>query len=120
LAPKRILVISRQPPYGSSFAKEALDVALAASVFEQSLALLFLGDGVWQLLPSQQPELINSKNLGKQISALSVFGVEDVYIDSAALQQRQLLADSLIIPVKPLATAEIGGFIASFDTVLSF
>jgi len=38
---KRILIICRKAPYGNSLSREALDIALAASVFDQSLALLF-------------------------------------------------------------------------------
>ena len=118
--PKRILIICRKAPYGNSLAREALDVALATSVFDQTLALLFMGDGVWQLMPGQDSMGIAHKNLSKQLSALPLYDVNDIYIDSEALADRKLTADTLVLPAKPLSTKEIGHFIDSFDTVLSF
>lgn len=120
MAPKRILIICRQPPYGSSYAKEALDVALATSVFEQTLALLFLGDGVCQLLGDQDSSAIGSKNISKQLSALPLYDVKEVYVDGHALEQRLISVDSLVLPAKLLDDRKIGDFINSFDTVLSF
>lgn len=118
--PKRILIICRKAPYGNSLAREALDIALTTSVFEQTLALLFMGDGVWQLMPRQDSMGIANKNLGKQLSALPLYDVNDLYIDADALEDRKLTADSLILSTKPLSSKEIGQFIDSFDTVLSF
>ncbi len=71
--PKRILIICRKAPYGNSLANAALNVALATSVFDQTLALLFMGDGVWQLMPGQDSMGIAHKNLSKQLSALPLY-----------------------------------------------
>ncbi|MEJ2418879.1 MAG: DsrE family protein, partial [Exilibacterium sp.] len=43
---KKILVVNRHPPYGSSLAKESLDAVLAASAYEQDIGILYIGDGV--------------------------------------------------------------------------
>ena len=118
--PKRILIVCRKAPYGNSLAREALDIAMATSVFDQTLALLFMGDGVWQLIPGQDSTEIPSKNISKQLSALPLYDVSEIYVDSDALVQRQLDANSLILETKPLAVKDIGNFIDSFDTVLSF
>ena len=118
--PKRILIVCRKAPYGNSLAREALDIAMATSVFDQTLALLFMGDGVWQLIPGQDSADIPGKNISKPLAALPLYDVSEIYIDSDALAQRQLEADSLILETKPLALKDIGTFIDSFDTVLSF
>jgi tRNA 2-thiouridine synthesizing protein C len=120
LEPKRILIVCRKAPYGNSLAREALDVALATSVFEQDLSLLFLDDGVWQLVPEQDSSAINSKNLSKPLSALPLYDINEIYIDSEALASRQLSADALVLPTKPLLKRDIGLFIDGFDSVLSF
>lgn len=117
---KRILIVCRKAPYGNSLAREALDVALATSVFEQDLSLLFLDDGVWQLVPEQDSTAINGKNLSKPLSALPLYDVNEIYIDSEALAIRQLSLDGLILPTKPLSKQDIGRFIDGFDSVLSF
>jgi tRNA 2-thiouridine synthesizing protein C len=61
---KSILIVLRHSPYGSSLAKASLDVAFAHAAFEQSVDLLFLGDGVLQLLPEQDSQLLGMKNAG--------------------------------------------------------
>jgi tRNA 2-thiouridine synthesizing protein C len=53
---KRLLVIMRHSPYGSSIARASIDTVLAMAVFEQPVSLLFAGDGALQLLPGQDCE----------------------------------------------------------------
>ncbi len=120
MAPKRTLIVCRKPPYGNALAREALDVALTAAVFEQPLAMLFIGDGVWQLLDQQDSAGIKQKNHSKVISAFPLYELTELYIDADAMQQRQLSHDHFVVAVKPLAADELGDFIARFDTVLSF
>ncbi len=50
---KKLLFISRHAPYGSSLARDALDAVLASSAYDQQLSLLFMDDGVFQLLKNQ-------------------------------------------------------------------
>jgi tRNA 2-thiouridine synthesizing protein C len=119
-SPKRILVICRKAPYGSSLSREALDIVLAASVFEQQLALLFTGDGVWQLLNEQNSEAIESKNHSNMLSVFPLYDINDIFVDSEALAQRQISAEQLSLPAKPLAADQLASFSAGFDVVLSF
>ncbi|MCK7492950.1 MAG: sulfurtransferase complex subunit TusD [Comamonadaceae bacterium] len=46
---EEILFVLRHPPHGSMNAQESLDMILAAAAFDQSVSLLFLDDGVFQL-----------------------------------------------------------------------
>lgn len=117
---KRILIICRQAPYANSLAREALDIALATSIFEQDLALLFLSDGVWQLHKKQNSETLSVKNHGKIISALPLYDINDIYIDQQALDQRHLTVDDLLINAIALNNEEISSFINSFDLILNF
>jgi len=57
---KKIGFIIRHAPYGNHFAQESLDAILASSVYGQILTLIFMGDGVLQLLENQ-PQFINLK-----------------------------------------------------------
>lgn len=119
-AAKRFLLVCRRPPYGSSLAREALDVALAAAAFDQPVALLFLGDGVLQLLPAQAAEAIGQKALDKQLGALPLYDVNDIYADAEALQARQLDDAALALPVQRLTPPEIAALFAAHDVVLGF
>jgi tRNA 2-thiouridine synthesizing protein C len=117
---KRFLIVCRRPPYGTSFAREALDVAMASAAFDQSVAMLFLGDGVLQLIAGQHSAGIDQKAHDKQLSALPLYDVETIYVDAEALQARQLSAVDLILPVQLLDAANIATLFDSHDIVMGF
>lgn len=117
---KRILIVCRQPPYGSSLAREAVDLALASSVFEQQLAVLFLADGVLQLLKNQHSLDIFMKNHGNVLSAFPLYDINDIYIDQQALADRSLTETDLLLEGKYLSTKQITNLIAQYDIVLNF
>lgn len=117
---KKILIICRKPPYGTSLSREAIDVALACAAFEQDMALLFLGDGIYQLLKDQQTDTIKSKNHGKVLSALPLYDIDQVYIDFEAMQKRQVATEDLLIPVNELSNDDIIALMQSSDVIFNF
>lgn len=119
-AQKHILIVLRQPPYGSSLAREALDAVLATAVFEQKLTVLFTGDGVWQLPTAGDSGLIDRKSCAKAIAAFPLYDLKAVYIDSDALQQRNLATAELAVDGKLVNRADMQALLDQADTVLSF
>ena len=117
---KRFLLVCRQPPYGSAGARAALDLAMAAAAFEQDVSLLFLGAGVSQLIAGQQSDAIGEKSLEKQLAALPLYDVDELYADADALQRYGLAASELSLPVQLLDTAGIAQLFASSDIVHHF
>ena len=81
---KKTLLISRQSPYSSQLARAALDAALAAAVFEQNVSVLFMDDGVWQLLSQQQTTAVETKNLEKTLRSLEHYDLDRLYYEQAA------------------------------------
>jgi tRNA 2-thiouridine synthesizing protein C len=117
---KQFLIVCRHPPYGVSFAREALDVAMAAAAFDQRVAMLFLGDGVMQLLNQQNSEAIAQKSLEKQLSALPLYDVNDIYVDADTLCERGFDVSHLSLPAKPLNRNDIVALISRCDIALNF
>lgn len=117
---KKILLILRKPPYGNSLAKEALDVALAMSVFEQELAILFLNDGVWQLLENQQGEGIPTRNIAKTLAAFPLYDIDQIFVAQSDLVMRELDKKQLSLPAQILLDEQVPDFIDSYDVVLNF
>lgn len=117
---KSLLVIIRHAPYGSSLARASLDVALAAAAFEQTVALLFLGDGVLQLLPQQDSQSIGRKNMGRQLASLPLYDIENVYVDAAAATSYQLDLADAPVPTLPLDGAGMHQLMNSCDHLLGF
>ena len=88
---KKILLVCRKAPYGNSLSREAIDVALAASAYEQDITIAFIGDGVFQLLDKQDGEEIEQKNQAKMISAFSLYEIENIVIDKDAIEKLEAL-----------------------------
>lgn len=117
---KSFLIINSKAPYGSSAARDALDVALTVSVFEQPLSLLFLDDAVLQLLPDQAPAQIGQKNLAANLTMLEMYDIDKLYASHAALEQRGISAETITLPVTLMDNQEIAELIRQHDQVLSF
>jgi len=116
---KTLTFITRQAPYGSSKPKACLDMVLSATVFEQSINYVFMDDGVYQLVKDQQTSGIPAKNLSAALTALNLYGVEQVYVDRTSLKDRDLSADDLLIPVELCDANRIKQMIQSSDMVFA-
>ena len=117
---KRVGVVLRHAPYGNSFAQEALDATLAMSLFGQEMTLIFLGDGVFQLLRHQQAAGIHEKTFSKQIAAFELYDIERIFVCTQSLAHRNILQASLCIDVIGVAPTEIKVILHEQDTLLSF
>ena len=106
-------------PYGSQVAKESLDVALVLAAFEQQPALLFLDEGVLQLLPTSQTPS-SHKHIGKIVSALEMYDINELWVEKESLDRFSLVADQLSQTVKVIARGQVAQLCAQYDQHLVF
>ena len=120
MSKKHLLIICRKAPYGNSLSREAVDIALAAAVFDQDISLLFTGDGVLQLLNDQNPITIEQKSQEKLLSALAMYDINNVYADDEALAARSI--DIATLPAQPttLNQKDIAALLLKADITLNF
>lgn len=85
-----LLIISTQAPYHSSAAIDAFEAALAASNVGLQVKILLEDDGVYQCVDSQQAESISHKNTYKKLCSLPLFDIEDIYVNQASIDIREL------------------------------
>jgi len=116
----KLLFINRSPPYGTTQAKESLDAVLAAATFEQDVSVLFMGDGILQLLNEQNGQLIAQKNLSSMLSVLEMYDVDKIYVQAQAITERGLSQHDFCLKTKVLSNAEITALIKEQDSLLSF
>ncbi|WP_211830542.1 sulfurtransferase complex subunit TusC [Kistimonas asteriae] len=116
----KICIISTRPPYASTAAKDALDTALVSASYDQETSLLFLGDGIYQLIKGQQPEGLPQKNPGAMLQALEMYGIENVLVSREDMRDRGLQESDLTIPAQLLERNAIGGWLAQQDRVFNF
>lgn len=117
---KQLLVVCRHAPYSTSLAKEGLDFALAAGVFDQNISLLFLGEGLWQLKKDQQSNALGMKNLGKALSALPLYDIDNIYVEKASLMALGLNEADLLMAVETLDESGIATLLATADVIFNF
>jgi len=118
--PKSLLIISRQAPWSGPGAREALDIVLAGGAFDLPIGLLFLDDGVFQVAPGQKAANLQQKDLGANLQALSLFGVDDVFVCAASAAQRGLCTDALNLDaVKVLPPEAVSVIIDRYDQVIT-
>lgn len=115
-----LLVILTQPPLTGLRGREGLDVALVSSTFDQNTALLFMGEGVLQLLPEQQPDCLQLKGTQAMLKALPLYDLDQVYVEQAALERYSLSADALLLPVEVLDAVELQQLIRRSRHLLSY
>jgi tRNA 2-thiouridine synthesizing protein C len=115
---KRILIVMKHSPYGSSLAKAAVDVALATAAFEQRVDLLFAGDGVLQLMPGQDSHSLGKKNIGRQLGSLPLYDIERVYVDAEAAARYNLDTASTPVATELLNPTEMHQLMVDYDHLL--
>lgn len=117
---KKILLILSQAPYGNIYAKEALDIALTAAAFGLPITLLLTQDAPYLLLTSQQPQHIQQKNLANICSALPMYDIDTIYVETQSAQSKQITPAQLVIPAEFVSDKEIALMIREHDIVLRF
>lgn len=120
MAQRSLLLVFRRAPYGSGLARAGYDVALAAAAFEQPVELLFMDDGVWQLLPRQRPGDIDAKSVAATLDSLPLYDIDSFHVEAASLAVRGLELADLRDGAVPVASSELGSFMDGFDQVISF
>lgn len=88
---------------------------------QRRLGGVFVGDGVLQLLPGQQPEKILARNYIATFGVLPLYDVERCYLCQASLQERGLsqVAD-WVLDAEVLAPDELRRELAGYDAVMTF
>ena len=118
---KKLLFISRHAPYGSSLAKDALDAILASSAYDQQLSILFMDDGVFQLLANQAASEIAQKSFSSLLPVLPLYEINSIYVHCESLEKRQITINELVLnSVQIIDSAAICRLLAQQDQLLSF
>lgn len=117
---KKFMFVNRRAPYGTIHALESLEVVLIAATFDQDCSVVFIDDGVYELVKGQNTKAIGMKNFSPTYRALEGYDVEKLYVDEESMQSRGLTEDDLLVPVQVLSTAAIAALMAEQDVILSF
>lgn len=117
---KKFMFVNRKAPYGTIYALESLEVVLITATFDQDVSLVFMDDGVYELVKGQQTKEIGIKNFSPSYRALEGYDVEKLYVCRHSMEQRGLTEQDLLVPVEVLDDARMGDLMAEQDVILSF
>ena len=117
---KKFMFVNRKAPYGTIYALESLEVVLITATLDQDVSLVFIDDGVYELVKGQQTKGIGTKNFSPSYRALEGYDVEKLYVDAESMRQRGLTEKDLLVPVEVLETAAMGQLMRQQDVILSF
>lgn len=115
-----ILILQRHAPYGSSVAREGLDFILTSAAYDQNLTVLFLGDGVFQLLSNQDSKAIELKNHASALEVLPLYDVENLYVIEEDLNDRAINKNQLIDGINIISRQQSKAIIAQHNKVIGF
>ena len=117
---KKFMFVNRRAPHGTVYALEALEVVLISAAFDQDISMVFLDDGVYELVKGQQTRAIDVKNFSPAYRALEGYDIEKLYVDADSLAARGLTEDNLLVPVEVLSAAQMAELMDQQDVVIGF
>lgn len=115
-----LLLVFTQAPLQGAANKEGLDLALALGSFGQQVGIAFVGAGVLMLQQGQQPEVLELKGTHKLLAALSLYGIENLFVEQEALNTYGLQTANLIIPTQSCSAASLASLKSMAKQVLVF
>ena len=116
---KSVLIRMSKSPLSGLISGEQLETAMVAATFEQEVSILFIGDGVFNLLTDQETQEVKGYNIEKMLLALPTFEVNDLYVCERSLEHRQIGTSNLAKNAKVISIEEQRRLIETADVVLS-
>ena len=109
-----VLYLIRRFP--GELANETVDLMLVSGVFEQPTSVIFMGDGVWQLVGDGSK--IDRKDTARALNALPMYDVESLYVDETSLTERGIAFEDIDLPVQAISPREVTLLLHDHDVVI--
>ncbi len=118
---KRVAFLFTHAPHGSASGREGLDALLATSALSEDIGVFFIGDGVLQLLPGQQPGKILARDYIATFGVLPLYDIERCFVCNASLRERGFdEQQALVLDVARLAPDALRARLQDYDIFLTF
>jgi tRNA 2-thiouridine synthesizing protein C len=82
--------------------------------------MVFMDDGVYELMKGQDTQDVGVKNFSPTYRALEMYDVEKLYVEQESMEARGLSEDDLIVPVEVMSSQRISELMEEQDIILSF
>lgn len=115
---KNIAIVNTKSSFNDANAREALDLALIYAAFDQQVTVMFIGDGVYQLLKDQQAKQLDTKDFLATMKTFELYDIEQVIACSDSLSERGIENSDISLPHQTQNLQQIKTLWADFDHVL--
>lgn len=112
---KSVLYAIRRPP--GIAANETLDMILVSGVFDQPTKVLFMDEGVLQLIGDRS--VVGEKDTAKKWSSLPVYEINEVFVDEPSLIAQGIARSELPDFVDVVTPAKTNELLHSTDYVVT-
>ncbi|KJY81588.1 sulfur relay protein TusC [Vibrio galatheae] len=116
----QLTYLFRSAPHSCSSGREGVDALLAASAYCEDISVVFMGDGVYQLLLGQQTSHILSKDYSPMLKLFDLYDIEQIYLCEASLAERGLAQADLVIEAQVLKQPELVAQLHRAGKILTF
>lgn len=119
----KLAILFTQPPFGTAASREGLDALLAASAFceEDEIAICFLHDGVFNLIPNVAPDAILQKDHLATFKLIDLYDLNECFVCQKSLQERGLVQQALSLSNPQIVPqSELFDVLKRADKVLTF
>ena len=117
----RVAFVFTSAPHGSTAGREGLDALLATSALTEDIGVFFTGDGVFQLLAGQQPQVVLARDYIATFKVLPLYDIETFYVCADSMKARGLHETTpLILDVTLLTPEKMREHLSHFDIILTF
>ncbi len=113
-----MLFIIKHPPHGTGQAQEIQDMLLASGSLAIKTTLLFIHEGVLQLLKNQSPKAAHRKPIANAWDALDLYDITEIYVCVDSMKGYGLIAQDLCIAAKPVNKVEIRQLLLQQEIIL--
>jgi len=113
------ITISCNSLSGADF-KEAIDLGLVCAAFDQQVNLIFVGDGLYNLIANQSIANLKDKNHVDILKGIEFYDIENIFVEHESLSNKNLKLEKLIDNVEVKSTAEILELNLNADNLVNF
>ncbi|MFT6735001.1 MAG: tRNA 2-thiouridine synthesizing protein C [Polaribacter sp.] len=100
------VVISQTALTSASF-KESIDLALVCAAFDQTVNIIFIDNGVYNIVQNQSYQELNDKNHLDILKGLEFYDIDNIYAEIESLDRRNITSENIINLCQTLTSVEI-------------
>lgn len=115
-----LLIVIRSAPHDGIRLRESLDALLVGAAFGRPVVPLFMGQGMFALLPDQTPGAPGQKSTLPVIQMLEMYDIETLYLAENEVQAQGLSSSDFVAGARVLDTEQVQALFHDARHILTF